>query len=667
MGASEVALCCAVESVQEALKQTEGVIYDRYIKEMAKPYSLEFIGIHLCELVLLGQVRYDKIASKMGDYEYESIEEPIRPKIDRWVSRNCPVQKVDKIEYSDFDIDELNMFQLDILAGVTHSHEKGNSFIDASTISKKSGKNSLKSKSTMKFKHKKLFKRVESKEEKVNGGDLDLKNEPAHPQFPLEDLAPPEVSIEEKRLRDRKDKQEVNQLKKEQELAERKKREQELKKALQRSEHTTDFKNKKITYDHHGKVLMIKKVPENRLVKKVEPGIIIDPENQSDKKHKKTKKKRPRPIDSSLFLKRTHNSETTFMGTLQDCAPDPSDAIQLEPGVSIETNGRFISGPEFEKTNRMTLNDYYILCQNNNADKVRYEKTGNDSQSKIPGDKGEDFISQASDSIFNPKEGNLLDVQKLRASSTSKKRPKTGRKLITKITGNLAKAKILQEEVVEKRVNFNASKKNSTIFTNRPGSSKKSFYSPKSIHNSNLSRISKHHPALKSRNMRMGVRPQTARNYYTDNIKKITENKNHMRVKNLFQKRKHEKPIKEAVIKYNEMENQENSDAHNFLSGSRAHSRMRPGTAVHKGPIIPEHVVSAFDQFNRDILDHKVPNESVKRINLKSTFMKTSRVHSARRNPNGTIPKPRIRPVSSAKSLKTVTNSPSKFKRTPKK
>ena len=84
---------------------------------------------------------------------------------------------------------------------------------------------------------------------------------------------------------------------------------------------------------------------------------------------------------------------------------------------------------------------------------------------------------------------------------------------------------------------------------------------------------------------------------------------------------------------------------------------MRPGTAVSRCPVIPEHAISAFDQFNRDILDHKVVNESVKRLKQKCAMMKNSiRVQSARRKPNSIIPKSRMGRISSAKIFKTTKN-----------
>ena len=87
---------------------------------------------------------------------------------------------------------------------------------------------------------------------------------------------------------------------------------------------------------------------------------MIDPELEektSEKKDKKKKRKlkpknRPKDykgIDSSLIFHNTDASEKRFMGTLQDCLQDPTEAMNLEPGVNLEAGGRFISGPEFEK------------------------------------------------------------------------------------------------------------------------------------------------------------------------------------------------------------------------------------------------------------------------------------------------------------------------------
>lgn len=66
-------------------------------------------------------------------------------------------------------------------------------------------------------------------------------------------------------------------------------------------------------------------------------------------------------IDSSLIFQYSTNSDRRFMGAANDYLPNPSDAILLEPGVNLESKGRFVSGPELERQNRMTLNEYYLI------------------------------------------------------------------------------------------------------------------------------------------------------------------------------------------------------------------------------------------------------------------------------------------------------------------
>ena len=67
---------------------------------------------------------------------------------------------------------------------------------------------------------------------------------------------------------------------------------------------------------------------------------------------------------------------------------------------------------------------------------------------------------------------------------------------------------------------------------------------------------------------------------------------------------------------------------HNFLGVNKSRSQFRPKSAAKPGKSIPQQAISAFDQFNRDILDHKVSNESVKRLKPKFALSRT-RIQSA--------------------------------------
>ncbi|CAI2387903.1 unnamed protein product [Moneuplotes crassus] len=636
---AEIALICAVDSIQEALKQANDEIYDKYIEAMAKPYSAESIGLDCYEVAHLGNIIYDKNMLVLNSYEYESLEEAVRPKIDRWATRNCPVKKVDKIEFSDLDIQELNMFGVETISETTQGPEKFTISFGGSILSRRSSQQSIISRSSIKLKSRKHTKKRQSMEnslepESPKPEDLDPKEEPKHVQIPLNDLpSPREIPLEEKLLRDRKNKQEANKQKKEKELTERVQREEELREALMKSEYKADIKNKKITYDHHGKVLMIKTLSEKKLPPKVEPGIIIDRQQESEKK-KKIKLK-PKPIDSSLILKRTGHDDIKFMTTLNDCLQDPTGIISLEPGVNLETNGRFMPGPDLENS-KMTLEQYYIYCQNNENDRIRYDKTGSNSHSKIPEVREGSSTCENIENIFIPKNGNFLEVPKAGTGLTKKKRPKTGRKFIPKITGDFTKAKILQNEPADKKVDFDASRKNSTLNSGRFGASRRSVLNAKSIHNSNLSRISKQNPALKSIAMKKGVRPQTAKNYYTQNIKKIQNNIKNLGVKNLLHKPLNSHQIKEAVIKYKNVDEQ----AQHVPGGSKTHS---------KSPFLSNPAISAFDQFNRDLLTH-IPSTTL------NPSSKPPRIRSAKR-PKIQSSKAKIPRISSAKILKNDKSS----------
>jgi hypothetical protein len=84
---------------------------------------------------------------------------------------------------------------------------------------------------------------------------------------------------------------------------------------------------------------------------------------------------------------------------------------------------------------------------------------------------------------------------------------------------------------------------------------------------------------------------------------------------------------------------------------------FRPSTAYKTNtPVIPEYAISAFDKFNRDIMDNKIVNEPVKRLKPKSALARIQkRVLSARRKPiehdNNTKP---LKRVGSAKPFKTT-------------
>jgi hypothetical protein len=85
--------------------------------------------------------------------------------------------------------------------------------------------------------------------------------------------------------------------------------------------------------------------------------------------------------------------------------------------------------------------------------------------------------------------------------------------------------------------------------------------------------------------------------------------------------------------------------------------KFRPRTAYKTNtPVIPEYAISVFDKFNRDIMDHKIVNEPVKRLKPKSSLARIQkRVLSARRkhieyDNNTKI----IRRVGSAKAIKTT-------------
>jgi len=269
-----------------------------------------------------------------------------------------------------------------------------------------------------------------------------------------------------------------------------------------------------------------------------------------------------------------------------------------------------MNGPEFDKGNRMTLEDYYVYCQNNNNDRVRYDKT-------------EEILQrQQSQSSFLSRQSEERDIvlipQKKSQSRFGKRRPMTGVKDKSRIIGDFEKAKMLQNTIIDKKVDFRPS---------RTGSSSRTILM-KNASNKDLSRINPKNPALKAITRKRGVRPQTAKNFYTQRIQKMKEAIETHRVNPESSKGS---KVREAVIQYNTIGKSESLENSNFLSASR-NPGMRPLTAFKKGPAVPLQAISAFDQFNRDIIDHKVINESVKRLKPKNALQNhPKRVQSARR------------------------------------
>ena len=107
--------------------------------------------------------------------------------------------------------------------------------------------------------------------------------------------------------------------------------------------------------------------------------------------------------------------------------------MKLGPGVNLESNGMFKAGPQIDKNNRMTLEEYFIYCQNNENDKVRYDKSGS-SKSKISHSKEGEMSNYNSEQNLNPNQGNLLSIPKGKSQKSGfKARPKTGKKLTMRI------------------------------------------------------------------------------------------------------------------------------------------------------------------------------------------------------------------------------------------
>lgn len=284
---------------------------------------------------------------------------------------------------------------------------------------------------------------------------------------------------------------------------------------------------------------MIKTIKEGKLPIKAELDIEITTPGVKEQKKKKVDEMKG--IDASLIFNRTGVSDREFMGTLNDAVPDPSSCITLKPGVNLQSQGMMLQGPQPERENRMTLDEYYIYCQNNEGDKVRYNKTQDKHSERTISEKDE-ISTQNADIDYLAVPNN-----KLIKSQFTKKRPMTGVKDKNKVIGDINKIRFLQNSIVDKKVNFNSVKSESSFHTNiQRGSTRNDI---------GLSRIKPVNPALKAIAKKRGVRPQTAKNYYTQNIEKIKSEKENQMV-HRYLDRQAQKHIKEAVIQYNNIDKQ---------------------------------------------------------------------------------------------------------------
>ena len=150
-------------------------------------------------------------------------------------------------------------------------------------------------------------------------------------------------------------------------------------------------------------------------------------------------------IDASLIFHRTGVSESEYAGNLNEIIPDPSEWIILQPGVNLNSKGKVLEGPIPERDHRMTLEEYQLIWQTNQNDKIRYIKP-TDSQ-----DINEDGSIRIKDSSnFEEKIEPLIRISKF-------KRPKTGKDK-SRIIGNVQNALILQNTIMSKKVNFQSSR-----------------------------------------------------------------------------------------------------------------------------------------------------------------------------------------------------------------
>ena len=116
------ALYVAFDNLEHVLANVNAIEYEKYIQSQTKPYAVEHVIYNSTELTQFNTINMDSDKNYFTKYEYESLDEPIRPKTDRWTSNICKVKVVEKIDYSDFDFINENLILSESF--ITHKTSK---------------------------------------------------------------------------------------------------------------------------------------------------------------------------------------------------------------------------------------------------------------------------------------------------------------------------------------------------------------------------------------------------------------------------------------------------------------------------------------------------------------------------------------------------------------
>ena len=185
------------------LNNTEDLIYEKYILTQIPLFAAESFLWDCQELTCISTLNCDVDNRIKYKFEYESYDEPIRSKLDRWTNKICPIKIVDKIDKSEI-IDETES------VGRTESV--------ASFMTSKSNRSHLSVKKL--FNTAKKFNQEETHTELEKLEDINIVTIPQ--PIPIPDLDPPrEIPVDERILRTRKEKQKANQQREEEEKRKR--------------------------------------------------------------------------------------------------------------------------------------------------------------------------------------------------------------------------------------------------------------------------------------------------------------------------------------------------------------------------------------------------------------------------------------------------------------
>lgn len=130
------------------------------------------------------------------------------------------------------------------------------------------------------------------------------------------------------------------------------------------------------TFDHQGNYMEVTWVNTARLPGRNKLDYEVYDPNEEEPDKKKKRKKQPKKeldgIDASKVFHNTDKSDREFMDNGNAFPPAATDAISLQAGVTIQEGNWHAKGPDLDRGNRMTLDEYFKVAEENNQ--IRYNQ-----------------------------------------------------------------------------------------------------------------------------------------------------------------------------------------------------------------------------------------------------------------------------------------------------